>query len=411
MKYLQGLRQKQKEIKLNYKRFMSTVALFALFLIPGQVYALTPQEEINQLNKENQTLQQQAAQKKQEANTISGQISVLNNRISQTQSEIYIANQKITKLGTDITTTEAEIIIKQQELRKRQEQLGITLAQIYEDGQESKIEVIVKSSSFSEFINRAEYLEQVQSRIKSEADSVNATKNELNARKEQLQKDKQEVEKTKSDLVAKQSEIASQRGTQSYLLAMTDSQRKSYEAEISDNNARKGALWCLVYGCGSKSANGDIVVKNSFSPYYSQLNYSDNYVEITSPWNTTSRVECPSCTIRNYGCLITSLAMVRSYFGSPTNPVQEAGRHTYTRDGYMQGWDFAGRPKVNIGKNNIGAYINAGKPVIVELDLGSYHHFIALFAGSGDTYYANDPAFRPGTTYSIKDDVVNAYSY
>jgi predicted double-glycine peptidase len=77
----------------------------------------------------------------------------------------------------------------------------------------------------------------------------------------------------------------------------------------------------------------------------------------------------------------------------------------------MNAWNFAGRAKVKIAKSQIASKLGQGKPVIVELDLGQYHHFIALFGMNGDTFYANDPAFGANTTYSLSSQVVNAYSY
>jgi peptidoglycan hydrolase CwlO-like protein len=394
-----------------------TFAIFALFLmIPNTAFALTEQEardELNRINRENQQLSDQVDLKNQQIGTYSEQVAALNYRISRTQAEINLANARITTLNSQIKITENKIKAEEEKLKIRQGQLGILIKEMYEDGQLSPIEVIARSGSFSEYVNRSEYLEQVNFKIKGETDKIITIQKTLRSQRQAMAENKKGIEKSRKEALAKRADLATQRSIQRDLLSMTSSQKTSYEKEISGNNARKGVLYCIIYGC-NKTVDGDIVVTNSYSPYYSQLNYSMNYVESTSPWNNNKLwpgVQCWDCTIKNYGCLITSLSMVRSYFGKPTTPTTEAKLHTYTIDGYMKSWDFAGKARVRISKSQIATKLNQGKPVIVELDLGAYHHFIALFGISGDTFYANDPAFGINTTYSLASQVVNAYSY
>ena len=200
------------------------------------------------------------------------------------------------------------------------------------------------------------------------------------------------------------------------LIASNNGSIGGLNGAVNRNNSRAGLLDCIIYGGCEGDSVGEITVVNS-SPYFSQLdgNYSshvyddpDNSLRLRNPYWSGDE-----STIGEYGCLITSLAMVRTMFGSYTNPIQESGYHSYS-NGNMLGWDFAGRPKQVITGNwsLINQKLDSGIPVIVGVTMsgaGYWSHFIVLTGREGATYYANDPAFSAGKKYS-KGRVFAAYS-
>ncbi len=385
-------------------------ALFALFLlpllwVPGSAKALTAEEEYQKILREINELNNSISQKKSKEGNITDDINSLSSRIYQTQLEINAALQKISILNTNISKTKEQIKKQEQVLSVRKEQLGSLIKELYEYGEKSEFELMLTSKTFSEFANESEYLDQINQKIKEEADEVVRIKNELEIKARKLADDKKDIETSKQTMLAKQNDLSSQKYAQSYLLSQVQNDRKSDEKERSQNIARKGVLECIIYGGCEGDSSGEIVVTNK-SPHFSQLD---------SRWSNTKYAPCWDCTIGNYGCLITSLAMVRTSFGKYTTPPAEVNYHDFTDNGLMQGWDFAGRPKKTVTGDwrAINKALGQGKPVIVGVKMygsGYWSHYIVLFGINGDTYYANDPAFESGRSYS-KSRIFAAYTY
>lgn len=388
MKYLQGLKQKQiiSNVLMTMRFFVIGLALFVL---PTQVFAMTQTEaqaEIDRLNAENAAAQTQINQLQGTKRTLSQEIALFNAEISQLQIQINSAQYQINLANEQINTLTGQIQKAEEDLKVRQAQLGEIMRVMYEDGQVSNIELIAKSTSFSEFLDRSEYVESIQLKIKDTADKITALRKELDQKKKEAEDQKAKAEELKSETLSQRSLATIKKQQKDYLLAQTKGSEAAYQSSINSNNARMGILHCIATGGCQSVANGDLVAINT--PLY--------YNQTSSPWGSYNYTHgtCWDCTISNYGCLITSLAM---YHG--VDPITEANRHNFTSNGLMYGgW----------GQNVTGnwAAINnallSGKSVIVGLYLNSYGdtHFVLMKGTSGGKYYINDPYFGSGHAYS-----------
>lgn len=382
-----------KKFSNSFFRASVIVALFAmsLILIPSSsslnVYA-SPQDELkaieSQLNQTNQSIEA----KKQEADSLASDVALFDEQIQQTQLKIQTTTQKIAILKEQIAQTEVD-------LKTQQETLNEYLRVIYEESNTSQLELIARANSFSDFVDRTEYLQTMQIKIKDTVDRVKQMKADLEA-------NKKETEKMKDQLDSQKTELNGKRAGKETLLAVTQGQQANYESEANGLLAKKGALYCKIYGGCGGDINGDLIVKNDPSfPYFNQANYKSNLLNIPA-----------------YGCLITSYAMVRSHItGTTITPDVEATYPNYSFSGsYMtsSGNKIAGYPEKIVTGNwkAISAALDIGHPVIVGLNMDSDQyptHFVVLIGHSGSTYYVNDPAFT-GITYK-SSRVFNAFTY
>lgn len=120
-------------------------------------------------------------------------------------------------------------------------------------------------------------------------------------------------------------------------------------------------------------------------------------------------------TIGDYGCLLTALAMLCKYYGKNVDPIS-LNQMLINIGGYLNGnlykW-YEGITKIfsdivltklqittykltDVDFNAIKAEIDAGRPVIIEVDFNpstaiADMHFVLLTGYDGDTYYVNDP--------------------
>jgi len=360
--------------------FIAVFFVLSLMIIPTknvQPVHASPQDDLKTVESQLQTTNQNLENKKSEIKTLGDQLNTLTDQIYQTELQIEATGYKIKIIDEQIIQTEIE-------LKKQKEILNEYMRVIYEESNTSTLELVAGSDSFSDFVDRSEYLQTMQIKIK---DTVQRVK----GMKEELENKRKENEKLKDQLASQKTELNNKRAGKNTLLILAQQNKDSLQQDANQLISKKGVLYCQIYGGCEGDINGNLIATNT-SPYYNQadpqwINYAYD----------------PGNTLGDYGCLITSLAMVRTSFGTSTNPIQEAGLHSYS-GGNMQGWDFAGKPKKDVtgNWNAINMALDTGKPVIVGLRMSSGYstHFVVIMSHSGDTYYINDPYFPAGQKYS-----------
>lgn len=365
----------------SFFRALVIVVFFALssMVIPvnnTQTAHANTQDELNAIEEQIKETNKNIETKKSEAATITSALSVLDDQIQQTIL-------KIQQTETEMKLTEEKIKQTEEDLKVKKETLNEYLRVIYEESNTSTLELVASADSFSEFVDRTEYLQTMQLKIKDMVEKIKKMKTELENKKKELTK-------LKSQLDAQKSDLNSKRATQANLLEITKGQQADLEKAATGLQTKKGALYCQIYGGCAGDINGNLKIVNS-GIYYSQKQ---------DPWGP--REYTPGYTMWEYGCLITSYAMVRSMLGSPRDPWQEATSHSYNGNGEM----IAGNPPpgervLGIGKGSINwdgpggvkQTLDSGRPVIVQYN---WSHFVVLTGHSGDTFFVNDPFFASG---------------
>lgn len=380
----------KKKFSNSFLKASVIVALFvmSLIILPAnntQTAHASLQDELKAIQDQISQTNQNIETKKQEADSLSKDVALFDGQIQQTELKIQETTQKIAILEEQITQTE-------QNLETQKETLNEYLRVIYEESNTSPLELIASANSFSDFVDRSEYLQTMQIKIRDTVDKVKRMKADL-------EKSKKDSEIMKDQLNTQRSDLSSKKAGKESLLALTKNDQANFEKAATGLQARKGVLYCQIYGGCEGDINGSLKVVNDGSfPYYSQRDYTS-----------------PKLNIPEFGCLVTSYAMVRSHLGTPTNPTQEAERHSFSDDSMQGASDFGGHPEVNLGTNwnAINMALDNGKPVIAGLSMGSSGystHFVVLIGRSGDSYFVNDPYFGPGRTYNTSR-VFKALSY
>lgn len=250
---LSTFREKLKQNKLNIlKSLRAVIVVWALFLMPflaisPKTVGSTAQDDLNnignQLNNANSRLNKIQADRK----SLQGEVAYFDGQISDVQTQINAIDAEMTKIQNEIKDTEAKISKAEADLKKAREQLSEIMRVIYEEGQISNIELIVKSKSFSEFINRSEYFETMNLKIKETSDKVVNLKNELETKKKSLEENKKKQEELKKQQLAQRQTLDGQRSSKQTLLNATKGNEAEYQALVkrlqSEYYAAQAAVW------------------------------------------------------------------------------------------------------------------------------------------------------------------------
>ncbi|MCL5093852.1 MAG: C39 family peptidase [Patescibacteria group bacterium] len=394
-----SLKQAQRQ-KLNFRlkdRTKNTLfAVLFLFLqlsgllIPSIVQADSDDENYQKIN----NIQQQINQIQGQLNQTTQQRITLQNEVANFDNQIYLISLQIQKLQLEINGVQAEIdetiaeIKKaEDELTRQKEFLKENLRVFYEEGQISSIEIIASSNNFSEYIDRTEYLKTLQDKIIETVNKINELKIQLDLKKKDLEVQKTKLLATKNEQDTQKAALDSQRYAKTMILDQVKGQEDNFQQLISK---KQGDIRSIYNTIGKPPTGSALSIVNRYPHYYQHdpawgnYNYDSGY------------------TLAEFGCLITSLAMLRTYYGLPINPEQEAQQHSFSNGNLLWGsaQTIAGR---NLIENawyadwtNINISLAAGKPVIIGVHMGSYDHYVLLIGINNGTYLVNDPYFGSG---------------
>ncbi len=188
------------------------------------VFADRFQDQINQLNQDNATKKQTQDQLGAQASTLGDTIAKLQDQINALQAQIGAYQKQIADLQQQITDQETE-------LARQKKILGESIKAMYLEGQISTLEMLASSKDLSEFVDKQQYRNSVQDKIKTTLDKITELKHQLKAQKDQ-------AEQILVDKQTAQAQLDSQRTENARLLSLTQDQQSALNQQIKDNFAK-----------------------------------------------------------------------------------------------------------------------------------------------------------------------------
>lgn len=202
------------------------------------------QEQINQLQAQNNTNRSQSVQLAAIATSYQDAIVKLQAQIENLQQAIVTSQKQSDDLQKQIDAAEAE-------LDHQREVLGKNIKAMYLEGKVSTLEILASSNDLSDYVNKAEYRNSVQSKVKNTLDKINHLKQDLQTKQNELQAVIKDQQNQKSLLVDTQSQ-------QSQMLAYTEGQKAAYDQQIKNNNSEIARLRALQLAA-NRSLGGAVV--------------------------------------------------------------------------------------------------------------------------------------------------------
>ncbi len=213
---------------------MSRLRLILLSLFSSVLLAATPvlvyatsnadlQSQINALNAKLVQNQKQLNQITAQANTLANKLSAINAQIAEYQSQIDLSNLQIKQ-------TQAKINDAANKLEQEKQIMFENARTLYKLGDPSPIEILASSDTFTDFINRQEYLTTVK-------ESVNQAAAQILALKSQLEAHQKDLQNYVSQQKVQQQLVVEKRNEQAQLLAETKGEESRYQHLVAQNKA------------------------------------------------------------------------------------------------------------------------------------------------------------------------------
>jgi len=187
-----------------------------------------------------------------EANDARNQLNAQNQQAAETEAHINDVDAQITNVEAQIRTTQAEIIATNTAIADAKARMAANQAILnalvqaeYQQGGETKIEQLVGSKTFSDFVEKEQYAKRSQDKIAKAVDEVLIVKKQLDAKSAQLGK-------LNTDLAGQQQGLAYARAQAENQLDQINAAR----AELKKKLARYGGR---VVEVGEHVNSGDLI--------------------------------------------------------------------------------------------------------------------------------------------------------
>lgn len=357
-----------------------------------------------QLEKQAQEYQAIINQKQGEIKSLNNVVAIFNARINKIQVEVNITEDDINQTELEIIQLEYGIEETEEDVLGQKDNLGKIIQTIAEFDQISQLEMMLDSENFSDFFNQINYLDNLQNGVKEKVDKLKAFKIKLGNDKESKEDKKERLESLKTQLNNQKWSLASQRKSKEDLIYYTKGEESKYQEMLANIEQQKksllGDLNRLRQQKAAELARLKELQEKPPASYWDSLNWF--YTQDDPRWANTT-IGISSLTMSNYGCAITTVAMIFNYHGTRITPGQLAKEPIYTRGGLIYWPNKWGNIqlikqtyKTAVDWFRIDREIGAGYPVIVRIQAdgsGGGHYVIIHHKTADGRYVVHDPLF------------------
>lgn len=209
------------------KIFYSVLVILVLISISFNVLAVSTSDLNNQkddMNNKINDAKEQQQQIKEELSETMKEIQKLSASITESEEQLQELTQELNKLESEIEDTQAQLDETQANYDKQEELLEKRLVAQYKAGKTSYLDVLLSSSSISDFISKYHYVTLI---AQKDTDLLN-----------QIQEEKEKIEKVKKELEEKESEYKIKKANaerQNVLLKNNQALKENYIAKLNDD--------------------------------------------------------------------------------------------------------------------------------------------------------------------------------
>jgi peptidoglycan hydrolase CwlO-like protein len=374
------------------KRYLPFLVLILLF-IPAKVFADDCDQQC-QLRKQIAEYQDKITQLQGQANTLSNQIASFNAQINLGELKIEQTEDQIKLLGGRIDQVQTSLT----DLNKA---FSARAVATYEMARVEAPIYFLLSGSINQAVSKFHYLQDIESADQN-------LLHRLQSAQVTYQNSKKQSEDLHKQLQTQQDSLNAQKFAKAKLLADTKGSEQNYQRLLAQAQAQLAAFRNFVSGQGGASILSGQTFCNDWGCYYNQRDQE---------WGNQA-MGSSNLSVAEFGCLVSSSAMIAKHYGRNINPGDiagsvsaffspDSGTALLWRDITVNGTRII-RNSVGANTANIDSELAAGRPVIIGLYNGPAH-FIVLKSGSNGNYMMNDP-FMPnghdvnfGSKYSTND--------
>ena len=188
------------------------------------------EENLDKLNEQKDSLQGALSTLNTELSQVSNNLSDLETKISDKEAEIEALNQEIAQVQEELTIA---IQLKEDQYEAMKQQIKF----IYERSDYLYLELFFSAGSFSDFLNKNNYIEQLSSYEEKVLQDYKDAQAAMEAKEEELQLAMERLEQDKAELGEYKVQVVAEQGRVSGLVSKTANSINATASQISEAEA------------------------------------------------------------------------------------------------------------------------------------------------------------------------------
>ncbi len=218
-------------------------------LTVSTAYASTTQDSIDDAKEQIDDLQEQKEEAENQVNDISNQkegletnLGELNGQLSQIISSMNELETQITAKEEEIRQAETELAEAEAACQKQYDDMKLRIQFMYENGSDSAWQMLLESTSFTDFLNRTEYVIEINNYDRQLLTEFQELQADIAEQKAALETDHTELLAMKEDMEAQQSQVNSLISTTQNNIAQTNQALADAQADVQELETQLAAM-------------------------------------------------------------------------------------------------------------------------------------------------------------------------
>ena len=357
------------------------------------------EEKVEKLEEKAKTYKKIIELKQKQQTTLGNQLSSLDSEIQALESEINANKFKINDLNDQIRKVESAIKKKEKLIQAQKKVLAGMIRVYSEHSQDDNlIASILNNEGLSSFMIKKDRIAQTGDNVKNMLSNLKALKNNLKEDRALLESQKSKLVDVHYELEEKESYLESNRRQKKTLFSQTQGEENKYKKLLERVERQKQQLLGDIdelYSVNSEEISA--LVKSLKKPTSGLASRSWYYSQKDSRWGSR-RIGQSSSLLKDYGCAITSVAMVFTYHGEDITPKTLAKQPIFYWD--LIKWPATWRSlKLETNTNHSGVSwskidkeLDKDNPVIVFIRAGNKGgHYVVIHHKKKGKYIVHDP--------------------
>lgn len=215
--------------------------LITIVLLMNHVEVLAKSAEQEELENEKSKVDSQIkeAQEKQEQleaekSETMKTVESLITQISSVQAEVDQLESRISELQTEISSRERDIEQKEEEYNEQEKLLDARIVALYKSGDTSYLDVLLTSSSITDFLAKYYMAEELINYDKELMQSIKQQKSDIETEKAQLEADKKELDTSLAQTEQKKTSLKSLKNEKEDYVDQLTAEEKEVQEEIEE---------------------------------------------------------------------------------------------------------------------------------------------------------------------------------
>ncbi|GAQ25774.1 murein hydrolase activator EnvC family protein [Tepidanaerobacter syntrophicus] len=217
------------------QKMLASVLLLAIALTVASPAAFG---DINDLKKQQQNINNQIQnirnsikQVEDAKKDVSQELTSLEIKLSNAEKELSTVEAKLQETQTKLVNVTEELKQAEAKVAEQKDDLNTRMRALYKTGPVDYIEVILASSSFSDFLTRLDMVKRIIEADKNLLAEFKARQEEVEAKKAELEEQQRIIAQQRRDISSRRATIVAYRGERQRLMTELEKQKAEYERQ------------------------------------------------------------------------------------------------------------------------------------------------------------------------------------